>query len=72
MTKLPKGVMFWDDESDSGNGIVVALRSGYRWTIDDHGMHVRGYATIKQARDEFKDIVPCCCKLCDDWNRIIK
>ncbi len=64
--KIPKSVQHWDDERNCDNGIIVTLKSGYRWFFDDHGLHVRGYDTPAEARAEFKDIRPCKCKLCDD------
>lgn len=64
--RLPKSVEHWDDERDCGNGIIIMLRSGYRWSFDDHGLHVRGYDTPAEALAELKDVIKCKCKLCDD------
>jgi hypothetical protein len=62
--RLPKAVQHWDDERDAGNGIIVMLKSGYKWSFDGHGLHVRGYDTPKEARLEFRDIEACPCEVC--------
>lgn len=62
--RLPKSIEHYDDERDCGNGIIITIKAGYRWSIDDHGLHVRGYETPAEARAEFRDIVKCNCDLC--------
>lgn len=64
--RLPKSIEHYDDEREAGNGIIITLKSGYRWFFDDHGLHVRGYDTPSEAREEFKDIRKCDCNLCKD------
>ena len=64
--KLPKSIEHYDDERDCGNGIIIMLKSGYKWCMDDHGLHTRGFDTVSEAKAEFKFIESCSCKLCDD------
>lgn len=63
--KLPKSVEHWDDERNCDNGIIITVKSGYHW-IDDHGLHVKGFDTVTEARKALRDIERCRCKLCED------
>lgn len=62
--KLAKVVDHWDDERNIGNGIIIMIKSGFRWKFDDHGTHVRGYDTVKEIVDELRSVVKCDCEEC--------
>lgn len=64
--RLPSSIEHYDDERDCGNGIIITLKSGYRWSFDDHGLHIRGYNTPSEAREEFRYIEKCFCSRCKD------
>ena len=64
--KIPKQVEHWDDERDAGNGVIITIKSGYRWGSEDHGTHVRGFDTPQEAKKEIRYVTRCNCKLCDD------
>lgn len=60
--KLPAKVQHWDDERSYGNGIIVTLHYGH--CFDDPGCHVRGFDTVKEARQGIKYSQPCSCPEC--------
>jgi hypothetical protein len=62
--KLQSVIDHWDDERNIGNGIIITIKGGYKWSFDDHGLHVRGYDTVREATDELRDVVPCNCEQC--------
>ena len=57
-----KKIMFWDDERDIGNSLIVTLNYGYRFAADDG--HVRGFDTIKEAKQAVREAVHCDCEEC--------
>lgn len=52
----------WDDERSIGNSLIVMLKSGFYFT--EHGEHVRGFDTKKEAMAEVRAAKPCDCKEC--------
>lgn len=62
--KLAKLVDHWDDERSIGNSLIVMIKGGYMWDFDDHGTHVRGYDTVKEAVSELRAVVACNCEQC--------
>ncbi len=62
--KLQAVIAHWDDERTIENGIIIMIKSGYKWNFDDHGLHVRGYDTVREAIDDLRDVVPCDCEQC--------
>ncbi len=63
--KLPKHVDYWDDERNADNGIIVTLKSGYKWRYYDHGLHVLGFDTVKEAHTAVVgQTQKCDCALC--------
>ena len=58
-------VMFVDDEREIGNYIIVTLNNGWRFTDGEYSAeHVRGFDTVKEARDGVNKAVPCECAEC--------
>lgn len=65
--KLANRVMFWDDERDLGNPIMITLM--YGWSFDDDPLqatHVAGFDTPSAARLGIASARPCDCKDCTD------
>lgn len=64
-TKLSKliinRVQHWDDERNSGNGIIVTLKRG--WCFDPL-THVKGFDTIKEAKEAISFVQKCRCDYC--------
>lgn len=62
----------WDDERDSGNGIIVTLHYGWSFEPENCGHEgVRGFDTFEEARKmtEAKRLHPCACALCTEEKR---
>jgi hypothetical protein len=52
-----------DVDDDGGEGFVLNLRYGFRFSDDI--VHVRGYDTMKELRESVKnDVIPCDCLDC--------
>jgi hypothetical protein len=52
-----------DVDDDGGEGFVLNLRYGFRFSDDI--VHVRGYDTMKELRESVKnDVIPCDCEDC--------
>ena len=52
-----------DVDDDGGEGFVLNLRWGFRFS--DDVVHVRGYDTMKELRESVKnDVIPCDCPDC--------
>ncbi|MEE8382246.1 MAG: hypothetical protein V3R78_10290 [Thermodesulfobacteriota bacterium] len=57
--KYMKRVEFWDDERDIGNSLIVMLHTGWDFGTDPFNKeHVRGFDTIKEAKEAIRDAVP--------------
>lgn len=57
-----KKVMFWDDERSIGNSLIVTLNKG--WRFEERGEHVRGFDTVREAKQEVRGSQPCDCSDC--------
>ena len=57
-------VMFFDDERDLGNGIIVTLKRGWRWSDDMVPYHVKSFDTVAEAKSGIRDALPCSCSEC--------
>jgi hypothetical protein len=62
--KLSCLVDHWDDERKIGNGIILMIKSGYRWEYDDHGLHVMGFDNVSDAIESLRYVVSCDCEVC--------
>jgi hypothetical protein len=52
-----------DVDDDGGEGFVLNLRYGFRFSDDI--VHVRGYDTMQELRESVKnDVIPCDCQDC--------
>ena len=52
-----------DVDDDGGEGFVLNLRYGFRFSDDI--VHVRGYDTMKELKESVKnDVIPCDCLDC--------
>jgi len=52
-----------DVDDDGGEGFVLNLRWGFRFS--DDVVHVRGYDTMQELRESVKnDVIPCDCLDC--------
>ena len=58
-------VMFYDDERDIGNSIIVTLNYGWHFAAYP-GEHVRGFDTTREAKQAIKEAVKCDCEDCLD------
>lgn len=56
-------VLFWDDERAIGNSIIVTLNYGWHYAAY-YGEHVRGFDTVKEAKQAVKEAVKCNCPEC--------
>jgi hypothetical protein len=60
-----KKVMFWDDERNQGNSIIVTLKYGWRFSDDTLSpTHVMGFDTIKDAKQAIRYAQKCNCIEC--------
>jgi hypothetical protein len=68
MTVLSKSlaarVEDWSDERRIGNRLIVTLNWG--WRFEDLGEHVRGYDTVREAKQGIRAAIPCACQECRD------
>ncbi len=55
LKRCPK-VCYVDDERSIGNGITITLNEGWKWEMDTE-TSVRGFDTIKEAREELACVV---------------
>jgi hypothetical protein len=54
-----------DVDDDGGEGFVLNLRYGFRFSDDI--VHVRGYDTMQELKESVKnDVVPCDCQSCKE------
>ncbi|HSH51744.1 MAG TPA: hypothetical protein VK982_08465 [Bacteroidales bacterium] len=58
-----KKIMFWDDERDIVNSLIVTLNDG--WRFEEDGEHTRGFDTPKEAMKEVRSAKPCLCPSCN-------
>jgi hypothetical protein len=56
-------VEFWDDERGIGNSLIVTLHYGFSFDLNDHE-GVKGFDTIKEAKEGIKNSRICKCKEC--------
>jgi hypothetical protein len=62
---LRKLIEHWDDERSMGNSLIVTLKPGKKFTIDEADFcHVEGFDTIKDAIAEVRRAVDCNCTQC--------
>jgi len=59
-----KKVMFVDDEREIGNEIIITLDYGWRLPDEYASEHVRGFDTVKEARDAVGRAQTCRCEEC--------
>ena len=59
-----KKVLFFDDEREIGNSIIVTLNYGWRFMTDTAPVHVEGFDTMREANQAIKEASPCDCKEC--------
>lgn len=57
-------ILFWDDERDIGNSIIVTLNYGWHYAAGDIGEHVRGFDSISEAKKAVNESVKCTCDEC--------
>lgn len=62
MKQRHKKIEHWDDERSIDNSLIVTLKKG--WRFEEHGEHVRGFDTVKEAMAEVRSAQPCDCKVC--------
>ncbi len=53
----------WDDERALGNSLIITLKAGWRWPIEE-GTHVCGFDTVTAARAALRQTIPCSCPTC--------
>lgn len=56
-------IMFWDDERDIGNSLLITLNDGWRFTHGD-AMHVIGVDNVQGALTALRGTVACDCDGC--------
>jgi hypothetical protein len=56
-------IMFWDDERNIGNSLIVTLAYGWKFAAYDDE-HVRGFDTIREAKQAVREAKPCECVDC--------
>lgn len=57
-------VMFYDDERNIGNAIIVTLRYGWRFDTMGSAEHVQAFDTKREANSAVRDAIPCTCNDC--------
>lgn len=62
--KLRARIQSWDDERGMGNSLIVSLNDGWHWIAEGEGVHVRGFDTIAEVKNDLRDTAPCNCKEC--------
>ena len=61
-------VLYWDDERNIGNSIIINLNHGFKFNHDVHAenaTHVMGFDTIKETVTELRSVIKCSCKECE-------
>jgi hypothetical protein len=56
-------IMFWDDERDIGNSLILTLNDGWRFTQGE-ALHVCGADTVQDALAALRGTVACDCEGC--------
>jgi hypothetical protein len=67
--KAPLRVLHWDAERDIGNSLIVTLAHGFAFEPHEDervAEHVRGFDTVRHARNAVKAAKPCSCARCRD------
>ena len=63
---LNRKALHVDDERSEGNGIIVTLRYGFRFSSDPLApVHVEGFDTPAEARAGIRAAILCTCADCD-------
>lgn len=62
--KYAQRIQSWDDERSQGNSLIVSLIPGWHWIAEGEGVHVRGFDTIREAKEDLRDTAQCNCKEC--------
>lgn len=58
-------ILAWDDERDLGNSLIVTLNRGWQFSTDPRmPEHVRGFDSVREARETVRNTVPCDCRDC--------
>jgi hypothetical protein len=67
---MHKYIERWDDERNSGNGIIITLNYGYSFEYAEH-CGVMGFDTVTEAkqRSRRKEIYSCECWECKEHNQ---
>lgn len=58
-------ILFYDDERDLGNAIIVTLRHGWRFDTSGSIEHVQGFNNEREVDRAVRDAVPCTCNDCN-------
>lgn len=54
-----------DDERTIGNGVIVTLKTHFKFSGDDHGLHVKGFDNMREVNTALKYAHYCPCKKCE-------
>jgi hypothetical protein len=57
-----KKIKHFDDERSIGNSLIITLQYGYYFTYPSE--HVRGFDSLKEAKQAVKECKPCSCSIC--------
>jgi nitrogen fixation protein len=61
--KYQNRIMFWDDERDIGNALIITLKDGWKFTQGD-ALHVCGVDTVQDALAALRGTMACDCDGC--------
>ena len=65
---LKEKIMYWDDERNIGNSLIVTLNYGWHFgtgeALAGDAEHVRGFDTVKDAEQAVREVSPCNCIEC--------
>lgn len=66
--RIPSRVLHWDDERVIGNSLIVTLKPGFAFdgANGPDPEHVRGFDTVREAREAVREASPCACERCLD------
>lgn len=62
--ELNSKILFYDDERNIGNYIIVTLRYGWRFDTSGRPEHVQGFYTKREASKAVRNAVACTCNDC--------
>jgi nitrogen fixation protein len=61
--KYKNRIMFWDDERNIGNALIITLKDGWRFTHGDV-QHVCGVDTVQEGLAALRGTEACDCEGC--------